>query len=236
MAFKGSVYYLATEAKEEILKQRNEAEKELKERRADISRTERRLVQKEENLDKKAETLESKNEVLDRKIKENDVLKEQINELRMKELDVLERISGYSVQEAKDELVARVESEIKHELAQRLDALEAQFKEDADAKAKNIISLAIQRCAADHVAETTVSVVSIPSEDMKGRIIGREGRNIQMLEKLTIHLRQLLFRALIRFEERSLAILLRSLSLTVEFIRRVLRRWLKRQLKRSKRA
>ena len=172
-------------AKEEILKQRNEAEKELKERRADISRTERRLVQKEENLDKKAETLESKNEVLDRKIKENDVLKEQINELRMKELDVLEKISGYSVQEAKDELVARVESEIKHELAQRLDALEAQFKEDADAKAKNIISLAIQRCAADHVAETTVSVVSIPSEDMKGRIIGREGRNIQMLEKLT---------------------------------------------------
>ena len=165
-------------AKEEILKQRNEAEKELKERRADISRTERRL-------DKKAETLESKNEILDRKIKENDVLKEQINELRAKELDVLEKISGLSAQEAKDELISRVESEIKHELAQRLDALETQFKEDADAKAKNIISLAIQRCAADHVAETTVSVVSLPSEDMKGRIIGREGRNIQMLEKLT---------------------------------------------------
>ena len=139
-------------AKEEILKQRNEAEKELKERRADISRTERRLVQKEENLDKKAETLENKNEILDRKIKENDVLKEQINELRSKELDILEKISGLSAQEAKDELVSRVESEIKHELAQKLDALETQFKEDADAKAKNIISLAIQRCAADHVA------------------------------------------------------------------------------------
>ncbi len=172
-------------AKEEIIRQRNEAERDLKERRADISRTERRLVQKEENLDKKAETLESKNEILDRKIKENDVLKEQINELRSKELSILERISGYSAQEAKDELITRVESEIQHELAQRLDALETQFKEDADAKAKNIISLAIQRCAADHVAETTVSVVSLPSEDMKGRIIGREGRNIQMLEKLT---------------------------------------------------
>ena len=172
-------------AKEEILKSRNEAEREIKERRADISRTERRLVQKEENLDKKSEALESKNEILDKKIKENDVLRDQINDLREKELSILERISGFTAQEAKDELVSRVESEIKHELAQRLDSLEAQFKEDADAKAKNIISLAIQRCAADHVAETTVSVVSLPSEDMKGRIIGREGRNIQMLEKLT---------------------------------------------------
>ena len=148
-------------AKEEILKQRNEAEKELKERRADVSRMERRITQKEENLDKKSEALEQKNEILDKKIKENDLLREQINELRQKELEVLEDISKFSAEEAKEELINRVESEVKHELAQRISELEAQFKEDADAKAKNIISLAIQRCAADHVAETTVSVVSL---------------------------------------------------------------------------
>ena len=165
-------------AKEEILRQRNEAEKENKERRAEISRMERRLTQKEENL-------ERKNEQLDRKLKENDALREQIEELRAKEMVILEQISGVSAEEAKEELISRVESEVKHELAQRMDELESQFKEEADAKAKNIISLAIQRCAADHVAETTVSVVSLPNEDMKGRIIGREGRNIQMLEKLT---------------------------------------------------
>ena len=172
-------------AKEEILRQRNEAEKELKERRSEVTRMERRLTQKEENLDKKTEALERKNEQLDKKLKENDALREQINELRAKEMVILEQISGISAEEAKEELISRVESEVKHELAQRLADLETQFKEDADTKAKNIISLAIQRCAADHVAETTVSVVSLPNEDMKGRIIGREGRNIQMLEKLT---------------------------------------------------
>ena len=172
-------------AKEEILRQRNEAEKELKERRSEISRMERRLTQKEENLDKKTENLERKNEQLDKKLKENDEIRGQIEELRAKEMVILEQISGVSAEEAKEELISRVESEVKHELAQRLLELETQFKEEADAKAKNIISLAIQRCAADHVAETTVSVVSLPNEDMKGRIIGREGRNIQMLEKLT---------------------------------------------------
>ena len=172
-------------AKEEIIRQRNEAEREIKERRTEVSRMERRLAQKEENLDKKTEALEKKSETLDKKIKENDALREQINELREKEMEVLEKISGISVVEAKSEIMTRAESEMKHELAQRLDELEAEFKEEADTKAKNIISLAIQRCAADHVAESTVSVVSLPSEDMKGRIIGREGRNIQMLEKLT---------------------------------------------------
>ena len=172
-------------AKEEIIRQRNEAEREIKERRAEVSRMERRLAQKEENLDKKTENLEKKSETLDKKIKENDALREQINELREKEMEVLEKISGISVAEAKNEIMTRAESEMKHELAQRLDELEAEFKEEADGKAKNIISLAIQRCAADHVAESTVSVVALPSEDMKGRIIGREGRNIQMLEKLT---------------------------------------------------
>ncbi len=172
-------------AKEDILRQRNEAEKEMKERRSEISRTERRLAQKEENLDKKSETLERKNETLDKKLKENDAVREQIDALLKQELVKLEALSGISAEDAKEELIARVESEVKHELAQRLSALEEQFKEEADAKAKNIISLAIQRCAADHVAETTISVVSLPNEDMKGRIIGREGRNIQMIEKLT---------------------------------------------------
>ena len=172
-------------AKEEILRQRNESEREMKERRSEITRQERRLVQKEEHLDKKTEQLEKKNEQLDRNIKENDALREQINELLAKELKILENISGISAQEAKEELISRVESEVKHELAQRLDELDAKFKEEADEKAKNIISLAIQRCAADHVAETTISVVALPNEDMKGRIIGREGRNIQMIEKLT---------------------------------------------------
>ncbi|MBE6531356.1 MAG: ribonuclease Y [Ruminococcaceae bacterium] len=172
-------------AKEDILRQRNEAEKELKERRAEVSRMERRITQKEENLDKKAEGLERKNEMLDKKLKENDAVREQIEVLLKKEQEVLEQISGISAEEAKEELINRVESEVKHELAQRLSDLEQQFKDEADEKAKNIISLAIQRCAADHVAETTISVVSLPSEDMKGRIIGREGRNIQMIEKLT---------------------------------------------------
>ena len=172
-------------AKEEILRQRNESEREMKERRGEITRQERRLVQKEENLDKKTEQLEKKNEQLDKSIKENEALREQIKDLFQKELKILENLSGISAQEAKEELISRVEDEVKHELAQRLDELDAQFKEEADAKAKNIISLAIQRCAADHVAETTISVVALPSEDMKGRIIGREGRNIQMLEKLT---------------------------------------------------
>ena len=172
-------------AKEDILRQKNEADKELKERRAEISRSERRIAQKEENLDKKSEALERKNETLDKKLKENDAVREQIEDLLKQEQVILEKISGISAEEAKEELITRVESEVKHELAQRLSELEEQFKEEADSKAKNIISLAIQRCAADHVAETTISVVSLPSEDMKGRIIGREGRNIQMIEKLT---------------------------------------------------
>ena len=135
---------------------------------------ERRVTQKEETLDKKAEALERKGEQLDKKIKENEALRDQIQELRLKELQILEQIAGISAQEAKEELISRVESEVKHDLAQRLDELETEFKEEADSKAKNIISLAIQRCAADHVAETTVSVVSLPNDDMKGRIIGRE--------------------------------------------------------------
>ena len=173
------------EAKEEILRQRNESEKEMKERRSEISRTERRLVQKEENLDKKSEALEAKNEQLDKKLKEADLVRERVEETLSKQLVILENISGISADEAKEQLIERVESQVKHELAQRLDELEAQFKEESESKARNILSLAIQRCAADHVAESTISVVALPSEEMKGRIIGREGRNIQKIETLT---------------------------------------------------
>ncbi len=173
------------EAKESIMAQRNELEREIKERRKELSRLENRVAQKEETLDKKTETLERKNELLDKKIKENEEIREQHNEVLRLQLKRLEEISGVTVERAKEELFERVESETKHELAQRLDELETQFKEEADEKSKNIISLAIQRYAADHVSESTVSSVALPSEEMKGRIIGREGRNIQKIETLT---------------------------------------------------
>lgn len=173
------------EAKEEILQKRNEAEAEIKERRAEVSHTERRLSQKEDTLDRKSEALDRKNEQLDQKIKENEALQIKINNALAEQQSALEKVAGLTAEEAKEELIERVEGEVKHELAQRLDELDAQFKEEADAKARNILALAIQRCATDQVAESTISVVQIPSEEMKGRIIGREGRNIQKLETLT---------------------------------------------------
>ncbi len=173
------------EAKEEILRQRNESEREIKERRKEVTRMESRLAQKEESLDKKTEALEKKNELLDKKLHDNDALREQIAEELQKHQKMLETISGLTVVEAKEELMRRVEAEIKDELGARMIELEEQFKEEADTKAKNIISIAIQRYAADQVAETAISVVPLPSEEMKGRIIGREGRNIQKLETLT---------------------------------------------------
>ena len=173
------------EAKDEALRVRNETERELKERRAEVSRQERRLNQKEENLDKKTESLERKNEQLDAKLKENEAARAKIDEVMAQHVKRLEEISGYTAEQAKEELLSKLESETRHEMAQKLDELEAQFKEEADAKAKNLLTLAIQRCAADHVAEATISVVSLPGEEMKGRIIGREGRNIQKFEMLT---------------------------------------------------
>ncbi|MBE6629487.1 MAG: ribonuclease Y [Ruminococcaceae bacterium] len=173
------------EAKDEIFRQRTDAEAEIKERRAEVTRMERRITQKEETLDHKAETLDRKNELLDQKLQENDALREEISNALDAQKQVLEGLAGLTAEEAKEELIERVEGEVKHELAQRLDELDAQFREEADTKARNILSLAIQRCATDHVAESTISVVQIPSEEMKGRIIGREGRNIQKLETLT---------------------------------------------------
>jgi ribonuclease Y len=173
------------EAKDEIHKARNEAEKEIKERRNEISRQERRIQQKEENLDKKTESVEKKEEKMNEKMKELDVQKEKVEKVRVQQLEELERISGLSVEEAKQFLLKNVESEVRHEAAIMIRDIESQAKEEAEKKAKNIIGLAIQKCAADHVAETTVSVVSLPSDEMKGRIIGREGRNIRTIESLT---------------------------------------------------
>ncbi len=172
-------------AQKEINQLRTEAEREIKERRSEVSRSERRLAQKEEALDKKTEQLEKKNEQLDRKLKENDTIRAKVEEALAEQQLALERISGLTADEAKAELFEKMETVAKFEFAQRMDELEEQFKDEADQKARNYISLAIQRCAADHVAETTVTAVAIPSEDMKGRIIGREGRNILKLETLT---------------------------------------------------
>ena len=173
------------EAKEEIHRMRSEMERENKERRSDIQRQERRLLQKEENLDRKIESFEKKEEHL--AVRETFLSDSQakVDALYQKQLGELERLSGLSTEDAKKELLQSVEEEVKHETAMLIKDLEQQAKEEADKKAREIISLAIQRCAADHVAETTVSVVALPNDEMKGRIIGREGRNIRTLETLT---------------------------------------------------
>ena len=173
------------EAKEEILTARNEYEREVKERRSDLQKQERRLQQKEENLDRKTESLERKEEVLSARLSELDEQRGEVEALRRSQLETLERISGYTAEEAKRYLLDQLESEVTHESAMKIKEIEARLKDEADTKAREIISLAIQRCAADHVAEATVSVVPLPNDEMKGRIIGREGRNIRTLETLT---------------------------------------------------
>ncbi|MBZ4653257.1 MAG: rny 2 [Peptococcaceae bacterium] len=173
------------EAKEEVHKLRNEVERENRERRNEMQRIERRLLQKEESLDRKAEAMDRKEENLHKLEQEISTLKKGVTELYQKQLSELERISNLSFEQARELLLSRVEDEIKHETAIMIKELENQAKEEAEKKAREIISLAIQRCAADHVAETTVSVVALPNDEMKGRIIGREGRNIRTLETLT---------------------------------------------------
>ncbi len=173
------------EAKEEALRIKNDTERELKERRNDLQRQERRTQQKEENLDKKYENLEKKEEVLNQKIRENDALKEENEKLLVKQEEMLTKISGMTADDARAILMERVESEARHEMAMKLASVEQECREKADESAKNIIALAIQRCAADSVAEATVSVVDLPNDEMKGRIIGREGRNIRAIETLT---------------------------------------------------
>ncbi len=173
------------EAKEEIHKNRLEYEREVKERRAELQKQERRLQQKEENLDKKTDGLEKKTEQLNKKLAEAEQMREEIKLIKRSQLEMLEKISGYTVEEAKDYLLKSIESEVTHEAAMKIKEVEARFKEEADQKAREYITLAIQRCAADHVAEATVSVVPLPNDEMKGRVIGREGRNIRTIETLT---------------------------------------------------
>ncbi len=173
------------EAKEEILKQRSEYEKEVKERRADLQKQERRLQQKEENLDRKTDAIEKKEESLAEKHAQLDKQKDEIQKIKESQTAMLERISGFTAEEAKAYLIQQVETEVTHEAAMKIKEIETRAKDEADAKAKEIIATAIQRCAADQVSEITVSVVPLPSDEMKGRIIGREGRNIRTLETMT---------------------------------------------------
>jgi len=173
------------EAKEEVLKFRNEVEKEQRERRSELQRMERRITQKEESLDRKIESIERKEDNLNHKESEIEKVREQIQELHSKQLAELERLSGLTSEDARVILLANIEEEIKHEAAMLIKEIESQAKEEGEKRARDIISQAIQRCAADHVAETTVTVVALPNDEMKGRIIGREGRNIRTLETLT---------------------------------------------------
>jgi conserved hypothetical protein YmdA/YtgF len=173
------------EAKEESLRNKNEFERETKERRAELQRYEKRVLTKEETLDRKTEALEKKESRLSVKESELDKTKQEVEEFHVKQLQELEKISGLTSEQAKEYLIKTVEEEVKHETALLIKDLESKAKEEADKKAKDFVVTAIQRCAADHVAETTISVVQLPNDEMKGRIIGREGRNIRTLETMT---------------------------------------------------
>ncbi len=172
-------------AKEEIFQMKKEADFDVKERRKEVSRLERRVTQKEETLDAKLEGLEKKEAALQEKHQEADNLKAKVAESLEQQMRVLEKLAGLSREEAKVEMVKRLDSEMEHETAMKIAEYEEKFKDEADMRAKDILSLAIQRCAADHVSEVAISVVQIPSDEMKGRIIGREGRNIRTIENLT---------------------------------------------------
>ena len=173
------------EAKDEIHRSRTEYEKEVKERRAELSKTERRLEQKEATLDKKAETFEKKEEDLAAKMQKVADTQAEAEAAKAAQLKALEVISGLSQEQAKQTLLSQVEEAVRHETAMKIKEIEQQMKDEADEKAREILSIAIQRCAADHAAEATVSVVALPNDEMKGRIIGREGRNIRTLETIT---------------------------------------------------
>ncbi len=173
------------EAKEEAHRLRNDAERDARERRSEIQRSERRLIQKEESIDRKLENIEKKEESIVQKEQEIVNKQKDLDKIISRQLEELERISGYTVEEAKALLLSNIEKEVRHDASLMIKDIESKAKEEADKKAKNIITGAIQRCAADHVAESTVSVVALPNDEMKGRIIGREGRNIRAIETLT---------------------------------------------------
>ncbi|MCI9012847.1 MAG: ribonuclease Y [Lachnospiraceae bacterium] len=173
------------EVKEESIRTKNELDKEIKERRAEAQRYERRVQQKEENIDKKADAIEKKEASLTHREETLAKQREEISKLNEQRLQELERISGLTSEQAKDYLLKIVEDEVKHETAVMIKEMESRAKEEADKKAKEYVVTAIQKCAADHVSETTISVVQLPNDEMKGRIIGREGRNIRTLETMT---------------------------------------------------
>lgn len=173
------------EAKEEIHRQRSEADKELRERRSEIQRQEHRIQQKEENLDRKTDNLEAKEEKINKKAKEIDDRMAEVEKLKKGQMEILEKISGFTAEQAKEHLLSMLDSELSHEKALKILEYEQQFKEETDEKARELLSQAIQRCAADHSSEATISVVELPNDEMKGRIIGREGRNIRALETAT---------------------------------------------------
>ena len=173
------------EAKEEALKTKNEVEKECRERKNEVQRLEKRLTQKEDALDKKSNSLEKKEELLSCRLEKIEAERKELESFKDKQIAELERISGLTSEQAKDYILDTVKEEVQHETAVMIKEMESEAKQEADKKAKEIIASAIQRCAADHVAETTVSVVNLPNDEMKGRIIGREGRNIRTLEQLT---------------------------------------------------
>ena len=172
-------------AKEEVLQIRNDLEKEIKERRGDIQSQEKRLIQKEENLEKRTMVYEGKEKELERKFTENEAKKQELDEIYKRQMEELQRISGLTEEQAKKQLLSDLEKDLVQEKANKIREIEQNFKNEAQKNAKEIIGLAIQKCAADHTQETTVSVVSLPNDEMKGRIIGREGRNIKTLEVLT---------------------------------------------------
>ena len=173
------------EIKEESIKTKNDLDREIKERRNEITRSERRIQQKEENIDKKTEAIEKKEASLTAKEEKLNKQMEEVSKLNEQRLQELERISGLTSEQAKEYLLKAVEEDVKHEIAVMVKEMDTRAKEDADKRAKEYVVSAIQRCAADHVSETTISVVQLPSDEMKGRIIGREGRNIRTLETMT---------------------------------------------------
>ncbi len=176
---------MLVEAKEEIHKNRTEYEREIKERRSDLQKQERRLQQKEESLDKKMDAFERKEDDLHKRQAAVQTTQEEVNLIKKSQLEMLEKISGLTQEEARGQLLRNLESECRHDAAMKIKEIETQTKDNADQLAREIISIAIQRCAADHTAEATVSVVALPNDEMKGRIIGREGRNIRTLESIT---------------------------------------------------
>ena len=176
---------MMVEAKEEIHRSRTEYDKEVKDRRSELQKQERRIQQKEETLERKTEQYERKDEELSRRLAKVAATQEEVSDIKRAQLEMLEKISGMSTDEAKEYLLENVESEVRHETAMKIKEVQTQLKDEAEQKAREIIATAIQRCAADHTAEATISVVALPNDEMKGRIIGREGRNIRALETKT---------------------------------------------------